>query len=47
MFSRSLDVRDCYAVTGEFFYGTFEVTPVGCIPHPYGCKGDVEPHPFR
>ena len=47
MFGQSLDVRDRYEVTEEFFYGTFEVAPVGGIPHCYCCKDDVEPHPLK
>ena len=47
MFGRSLGVRDRYVAIGGFFYGTFEVTPVGGIPHCYGCKDDVEPHPLK
>ena len=47
MFSRSLGVRDRYVAIEEFFYGTFEVAPVGGIPHRYGCKDDAEPHPLK
>ena len=31
----------------EFFYGTFEVAPVGGIPHRYVYKDDAEPHPLK
>ena len=47
MFCLFLDDQDHYVMTEEFFYGTFEVAPVGNIPHHYGCKGDVEPHPLK
>ena len=26
---------------------TFEVAPVGGIPHRYGCRDDAEPHPLK
>ena len=47
MFCRSLDDRDRYVTTEEPFYGTFEVAPVGGIPHHYGCKDDAEPYPLK
>ena len=47
MFGRSLDVRDRYVVTEGLFYGTFEVAPIGDIPHRYGCKDDAEHHPLK
>ena len=47
MFGRSLGVRDRYVAIEEFFNGTFEVAPVGGIPHCYGCKDNAEPHPLK
>ena len=47
MFCRSLDVRDRYVATEEFFYDIFEIAPVGCIPQCYECKDDAGPHPLK
>ena len=47
MFGRYLGVRDHCVVTEGLFYGTFEVAPIGGIPHRYECKGDAEPHPLK